>query len=86
GLGRVSPDWPTGAVAPLDSPPKVVAPIRVYLDRSPVEVARAVLAPGYVGFYLIEIQLPSLVNAGPAEIYVEAGGQESNRVRIYLEP
>ncbi len=86
GLGRVSPDWPTGAVAPLDSPPKVVAPIRVYLDRSPVEVTRAVLAPGYVGFYLIEIQLPSLVNAGPAELYVEAGGQESNRVRIYLEP
>jgi uncharacterized protein (TIGR03437 family) len=49
-------------------------------------VTRAILAPGYVGFYVIELQLPALVNAGPAELYVTADGQESNRVRVYLEP
>ena len=64
---------------------------RMYLaakrgDREPIEVSRAVLAPGYVGFYLIEIQLPRIVNAGPAELYIEAEGQPSNRVRLYIEP
>ena len=86
GLGRVDPDWPTGAPAPLADSPRVIAPVRAYLDRTAVEVSRAVLAPGYVGFYLIEIQLPRIVNAGPAELYIEAEGQPSNRVRLYIEP
>ena len=86
GLGRVQPEWPTGLAAPLESPPRVVAPVKVYLDRAPVEVTRATLAPGYIGFYLVEVQLPEIVNAGPAELYMEAGGQPSNRVRIYLQP
>ncbi len=68
GLGRVRPDWPTGVAAPLEDPPRVIAPVRVYLDRVPVDVTRATLAPGYIGFYLIEIQLPALVNSGPAEL------------------
>jgi uncharacterized protein (TIGR03437 family) len=86
GLGKVQPAWPTGRAAPLEEPPRVVAPVGAYLDRTPVEVTRATLAPGYVGFYLVEVRLPSLVNAGPAELYVEAGGRESNKVRIYLQP
>ena len=51
-----------------------------------VHFERATLAPGYVGLYLIELQLPALVNAGPAEFYISADGQESNRVRVHLEP
>lgn len=86
GLGRVKPEWPTGMPAPVENPPQVVAGVRAYLDRQPVEVTRAVLAPGYVGFYLVEIQLPKLVNYGPAELYIEADGQPSNRVRVYIEP
>jgi uncharacterized protein (TIGR03437 family) len=49
-------------------------------------VTRATLAPGYVGFYLIEVQLPKLVNSGPAELYLDVDGQPSNRVRVYIEP
>jgi uncharacterized protein (TIGR03437 family) len=86
GLGRVRPDWPTGLAAPLENVPKVVAPLRVTLDRNPLEVTRATLAPGYVGFYVVEAQLPDVVNAGPAELMLEAGGQQSNPVRIYLQP
>ncbi|HVX65678.1 MAG TPA: hypothetical protein VHA11_03700, partial [Bryobacteraceae bacterium] len=86
GLGRVRPDWPAGIAGPLDTPPQVVAPVRAFLDRAPVEVTRAVLAPGYVGLYLVEVQLPALVNSGPAELYVEADGRPSNRVRIWIEP
>jgi uncharacterized protein (TIGR03437 family) len=86
GLGRVKPDWPTGLAAPLKEPPRVAATVRAYLDGSPVEVTSATLAPGYVGFYLVEIQLPRITNAGPGELMIEAEGQASNRVRLYIEP
>lgn len=86
GLGKVRPEWPAGMAGPVDDPPKVVAAVRAYLDRAPVEVTRATLAPGYVGLYLIEVQLPAIVNAGPAELYLETENRQSNRVRIWLEP
>ena len=85
GLGRVKPDWPTGLAAPLDNPPSVIAPVTAYLDRQPVEVTRAVLAP-YIGFYMVEINVPKIVNAGPAELYLDVNGQTSNHVRVYIEP
>lgn len=85
GLGRVTPDWPTGIAGPVENPPKVAAAVTAYLDRQPVEVTKAVLAP-YVGYYLVEIEIPKIVNYGPAELYIEASGQASNRVRVYIEP
>lgn len=86
GLGRVTPDWPTGMAAPLDNPPAVVAQIRAYLDGAPLQVTRSILMPGYVGFYLIEVQLPAIVNAGTSELFVSADAQESNRVQVWIEP
>jgi len=86
GLGQVRPPWPTGLAAPAENPPEVVARVSAFLDGEPLEVTRAVLAPGYVGLYLIEAQLPALVNRGPAELWLQAEGQPSNRVRVYLEP
>ena len=86
GLGRVTPAWPTGVPAPLDNPPLVAGNVHVFLDRSPVEVTRAELAPGYVGFYLIEIAVPKISNYGPAELYLDVDGASSNRVRVYIEP
>jgi uncharacterized protein (TIGR03437 family) len=86
GLGAVEPTWPTAIAAPAENPPVVTAPLRVLVDREEVPVLRATLAPGYVGFYVVEVQLPKLINAGPAELYLEAAGQQSNRVRVYLAP
>ncbi len=85
GLGRVKPDWPTGLPGPAENPPEVVAKVQAYLDRQPVEVTRAVLAP-YIGFYIVELEVPKIVNYGPAELYLEVNGQASNRVRVYIEP
>ena len=51
-----------------------------------MEVTQAVLAPGYIGFYLVEIQVPRVVNAGPAELHLDVEGQQSNHVRLYIEP
>jgi uncharacterized protein (TIGR03437 family) len=86
GLGRVTPDWTAGVEAPLDNPPKVVADVRAVLDGAPMTVTRAVLAPGYVGWYLVEIEIPRIVNTGPSELYLDVDGHPSNRVRVYIEP
>jgi uncharacterized protein (TIGR03437 family) len=87
GLGQVRPELPAGVPTPLDGAPHAVAaPVRVFLDGAPIQVARAILAPGYVGFYLIEAQLPLIANFGSAQLYVETGGQESNRVQFVIEP
>jgi uncharacterized protein (TIGR03437 family) len=85
GLGKVRPDWPSGVYAPMENVPSVVAPVSVYLDGSPIQVTRATLLPGYIGFYLIEVQLPSINNLGTSELYVNAGGQESNRVQVVVD-
>jgi uncharacterized protein (TIGR03437 family) len=85
GLGQVKPDWPTGLAAPMNDPPRVAATVHAYLDGSPVKVTEAALARGLIGFYLIEIQLPRIADTGPAELYIEAEGQPSNRVRLYVE-
>jgi uncharacterized protein (TIGR03437 family) len=86
GLGKVHPDWPTGLPAPMDNPPEVAVQVHAFLDGSPLQVTKATLVPGYVGFYLVEVQLPSINNLGPSELYIAAGGQESNRVQVILEP
>lgn len=86
GLGRVTPAWPAGTAAPLDNPPRTEAAVRAFLDRSPVEVTRSVLAPGFTGFYLVEIEIPRITNYGPAELYLDADGAASNPVRVYIEP
>jgi uncharacterized protein (TIGR03437 family) len=85
GLGKVTPDWPTGIPAPLDSPPAVRGNVAAFIDGTPVSVTRATLAPGYVGYYLVELQIPSIVNKGASELRIVMNGEESNRVKLYLD-
>lgn len=85
GLGRVQPDWPTGIPAPTENAPKVVAGVQAFLDGVPLEVTRAALAPGYVGYYLVEVQIPAVLNAGMAELYLLVDGQESNHVSLMVD-
>jgi uncharacterized protein (TIGR03437 family) len=86
GLGKVTPDWATGVPAPLDSPPAVKGTVTAWLDGTPVQVLRATLAPGYVGYYIVELQIPAIVNRGTSELRIQMNGEESNRVKLYLEP
>lgn len=86
GLGKVSPDWPAGVPAPPDSPPEVVVPVTAFLDGNPVKVSRATLAPGYVGYYVVELTIPAIVNRGAADLRLVMNGEESNRVKLFLEP
>jgi uncharacterized protein (TIGR03437 family) len=86
GLGKVTPDWPTGEPAPSDSPPVVAGTVTAFLDGRPIDVTRAVLAPGYVGYYMMELQIPAIVNRGASELRIVMNGVESNRVKLSLEP
>jgi uncharacterized protein (TIGR03437 family) len=86
GLGRVTPEWPAGVAARLEDPPRVAAPVHVYLNHERLPVTSATLAPGYAGLYVVEVQLPSIVDRGTSELYIELGQASSNRVRLYLEP
>jgi len=86
GLGRVSPDWVTGRPAPAENPPAVVASVGTYLDGNPIATTSARLAPGYVGFYLVEVQLPFISNYGTMELHLSVDGQFSNRVQLVIVP
>lgn len=86
GLGQVRPPWPAGVAAPLENPPVAEARVAAYLNGSPLRVVSATLAGGYVGAYLVEVELPIILSAGPAELSIEAAGRASNSVRLFLEP
>ena len=86
GLGKVTPEWPTNMPAPVDSPPSVVAPVTAFLDGSPIQVISATLAPTLIGNYLVELQIPGFVNRGTSELRIVVNGEESNRVKLYLDP
>jgi uncharacterized protein (TIGR03437 family) len=59
--------------------------VTAFLDGAPVSVTRATLAPGYIGYYVVELQIPAIVNRGTAELRIVMNGEESNRVKLYLE-
>ena len=83
GLGTVTPRWRAGVPAP-ENPPVVDAQVEARLNGSPIEVTRATLAAGYVGLYLVEVQLPGLVNTGAADFVLQVNGELSNQVKIML--
>lgn len=86
GLGRVQPDWPAGIPTPLlGAPHAVTTPVKAFLDGVSVPVTRAALAPGYIGFYLIEVQLPAIANFGSAQLHISADGQDSNHVQLLID-
>jgi len=86
GLGKVRPAWPTGVPAPHEDPPATVQPVKAYLNGVPLWVISSTLAGGYIGTYMIEVEVPSVLNSGTAELTLEIGGRMSNAVRIYTEP
>ena len=85
GLGRVNPDWPKGIPAPSDAPPAVRGSVTAFLDGAPLEVTRATLAPGYVGYYVVELKIPTTITAGVRELRLVMNGEQSNPVKMYLD-
>jgi uncharacterized protein (TIGR03437 family) len=86
GLGAVEPAWPAALPAPAQNPPRVVAPVRVWLSGQTLTVLRSELASGYVGFYLVEVQLPVVIDRGVQTLAVEADGKMSNTILLRVSP
>jgi uncharacterized protein (TIGR03437 family) len=63
----------------------VIEPVIAFLNGGTIEVARAILAPGYVGVYWVDVDLPLITQYGMADLYIQVGGQESNHVRFFVE-
>jgi uncharacterized protein (TIGR03437 family) len=85
GLGRVRPDWPAGLPAPAENAPKVAAELRVSISGQELTPSRAILAPGYVGFYLVEFTLPQILNQGWQDLRVVASGRSSQALRFFVD-
>ena len=82
GLGEVVPPWQAGRQSPLREPPRVVAQVTATLNGSPAKVLSAQLAPGFVGIYVVEVQIPPAANAGALELAISADGHSSNAVTL----
>ena len=85
GLGAVSNQPPTGSPAP-DSPPSISATPQASIGGVPANVQFSGLAPGYVGLYQVNVQVPGGAAAGPAvPVMISIGGVESNTVTMAVQ-
>lgn len=84
GLGEVDPPWPAGLPSPESDPPRTVAQVNATLAGLPAKVLAAHLAPGFVGIYLVEVQIPFGTHPGAVELAIEAEDRLSNAVPLVI--
>jgi uncharacterized protein (TIGR03437 family) len=86
GLGRVSPELPAGYVPPLGTLSRLANPVAAYIDGLVAPVAFAGLAPGTVGFYQVNLQIPTDAASGARPIFMWAAGYPTQSgVTIYVK-
>jgi uncharacterized protein (TIGR03437 family) len=84
-LGAVNNQPPTGAPAP-DGTSTTISPVSVLLNGASVPAAYAGLAPGSVGVYQVNVQIPDNAPTGNAvALALSAGGATSNAVTIAIQ-
>lgn len=83
GLGALSTPIPTGGTA--SGPDSSAAPVTVSLGGQTLTPAYAGASPGYIGLDQINVQLPSNVTAGRANLAISINGQQSQTIPIYLQ-
>ena len=84
GLGQVNPPWLAGTPAPQQDPPQPIAPVSARLDNKPVPVLSSHLASGYIGIYVVEVEMPTDTATGNGLLSLSAAGRTSNQVRLFL--
>ncbi len=84
GLGATNPAVASGVVPPAAEPlARVTAPVTATIGELPAPVQFAGLAPGFVGLYQVNLQIPPNVNLGDAvPVVLTQGGVSSNTVTI----
>ena len=86
GLGAVQPGVPSGDIAPTAEPlARTVTLPMVNIAGIAADVAFSGLAPGFVGLYQVNVQVPGGVPSGTQEFEIIINGVSSNTVTIAVE-
>jgi uncharacterized protein (TIGR03437 family) len=86
GLGPVTSQPPTGSPAPLTSLAHTTTTPTVTIAGVPADVSFSGLAPGYVGLYQVNAQVPpGLAANASAPVVISMPGATSNTVTIAVE-
>ena len=84
GLGATSPPFSSGERAPLSPLFTVVTPVTATVDGLPAPVLFNGLAPGLVGLYQVNVQIPAGVSSGEVDLVLTQGGVNSNTVTTFV--
>jgi uncharacterized protein (TIGR03437 family) len=86
GLGPVTNRPATGAPAPSGSLAETTYPVSVTIGGVPATPSFAGLAPGWVGLYQVNVQVPANAPTGDAvPVTLSVGGAVSNQVTIAVQ-
>ena len=86
GLGPVLPEVPSGNVAPSTEPlAETLSPTLVNIADIPALVTFSGLAPGFVGLYQVNVQVPMGVPSGVQEVEIIINGVPGNTVTIAVQ-
>ncbi len=85
GLGATNPAVPSGHAAPSQEPlARVVNMPTVTVDGQNAAVSYAGLAPGFVGLYQIDFQVPANARTGSLPLVVSQGGVAGNTTNLIV--
>ncbi len=87
GLGNTDPGVPSGQLAPSQEPlARVIIPVQAQIGGSSAAVQFAGLAPGFVGLYQVNVQIPAGVEPGSEiPLVLFQNGVPSNTVTVALQ-
>ena len=87
GLGNTDPSVPSGQLAPSQEPlARVLVPVQAQIGGHSATVHFAGLAPGFVGLYQVNVQIPAGVTPGPeVPLVLFQNGVPSNTVTVAVQ-
>jgi uncharacterized protein (TIGR03437 family) len=87
GLGAVTNQPASGALAPVSPLAQTTTPPVVTIGGTSAKVLYSGLAPGAIGLYQLDAQIPTGILTGPAvPVMVSLGGMTSNTVTLPIQP
>lgn len=85
GLGSVNPPVATGFPAPSQEPlARTTANTTVTVGNQSATVLFSGLAPGFIGLYQVNFQVPSTAPAGSVDVVIAAAGTNSNTAKLEI--
>jgi len=84
-LGATTPAVASGALAPGSPPATVQAPVSVTIGGVNAPVSFAGLAPGFIGLYQVNAQVPTVPAGNSVPVVMMQGGVTSNTATIAVQ-